>query len=348
MTAATGAAHAPQARRPSARFMRLARASACLALAGAAAQAVAADAPAHVPADAPQGSGPYPAIMLQEATLPTHTVYRPVDLAGAGKLPIVVWGNGACINVGNMFRYFLTEIASHGFIAIATGPIGTPRAETHRGGYLERGAPAAGSPAAGLAAAKGEAAFPPPPGTTAAQLIAAIDWAVAENRRAGSPYFGRLDTGRIAVMGQSCGGLQATAAARDPRVSALGVWNSGLFPDAEVARKMAAADAPKSLLPTLKLASIYVTGDASDQAFPNADDDFAHIGGPSLRLWREGGGHGGTYGDANGGAYAPVAVAFLKWRLQGDRQAARLFTGPDCGLCTQPAWHLRSKHIDRP
>lgn len=341
MTAATGAAHVPQARRPSARFMTLARAAAgCLALAGAAAQA------APVPADTPQGSGPYPAIMLREATLPTHTVYRPADLAGAGKLPIVAWGNGACVNVGNMFRYFLTEIASHGFIAIAIGPIGTPQAETHRGGYLELGAPAAGSPAADPAAAKGDAAFPPPPGTTAAQLTAAIDWAIAENRRAGSPYYGRLDTDRIAVMGQSCGGLQASAAARDPRVSALGVWNSGLFPDAEVARKMAAADAPKSLLPTLKIASIYVTGDTSDQAYPNADDDFARIGGPSLRLWREGGGHGGTYGDANGGAYAPVAVAFLKWRLQGDRQAARQFTGPDCGLCKQPAWHLRSKNID--
>jgi hypothetical protein len=147
-------------------------------------------------------------------------------------------------------------------------------------------------------------------------------------------------------MGQSCGGLQATAAARDPRVSVLGVWNSGLFPDAGLTRTIAAAEAPKSLLAQLRVASIYVTGDASDQAFANADDDFARVAGPTLRLWRERTGHGGTYGEPDGGAFGKVAVAFLKWRLRGDRAAAGQFAGPDCGLCRQPEWHLRSRNID--
>jgi dienelactone hydrolase len=323
--------------------MKLSRLFLCALLLGGAARA---EAP-YVAPETPLGSGPYPAIMLQEPTLATHTVYRPANLTAPGlrKLPIIAWGNGACVNVGNRFRYFLTEIASHGFFAVAIGPIGPKEAENSTSSGDVRGKPAAVSPAA-----RRTAGSPPinyiPSDTTAGQLTEAIDWAIAENSRPGSPYFGKLDTSKVAVMGQSCGGLQATAAARDPRVSVLGVWNSGLFTDAQRVLDIAAADAPKSMLPTLRVASIYVTGDSSDQAFKNADDDFERIAGPSLRLWREQTAHKGTYREPNGGAFGPVAVAFLKWRLQGDQQAARMFMGPDCELCKKPEWHLRKKNID--
>ena len=52
--------------------------------------------------DVPLGSGPYKAIMSQEEGLPEQVAYYPADLAklGSKKLPIVVWGNGACINAG--------------------------------------------------------------------------------------------------------------------------------------------------------------------------------------------------------------------------------------------------------
>ena len=72
-----------------------------------------------------EGTGPYPALMEQDPGLPTHTIYRPKDLSKLNgyKLPIVAWGNGACVNAGDAFKNFLTEIASHGFLAIAIGPI---------------------------------------------------------------------------------------------------------------------------------------------------------------------------------------------------------------------------------
>src|SRR4051812_47379815 len=72
-------------------------------------------------AGAAEGTGPYPAVMEQDSGLPTHTVYRPKDLSAFNgqKLPILAWGNGACANAGDSFRNFLTEIASHGFLAIA-------------------------------------------------------------------------------------------------------------------------------------------------------------------------------------------------------------------------------------
>src|SRR5512141_147579 len=59
--------------------------------------------------DVPLGSGPYKAIMSQDEGLPEQVAYYPADLTtlGGKPLPIVVWGNGACINAGNRFRQFL-------------------------------------------------------------------------------------------------------------------------------------------------------------------------------------------------------------------------------------------------
>ena len=72
------------------------------------------------------GTGPYRALMASDESLPTHTVFRPQDLGAAGhklKLPIVVWGNGACANSPWEHVNFLSEIASHGYLLVAIGPM---------------------------------------------------------------------------------------------------------------------------------------------------------------------------------------------------------------------------------
>jgi hypothetical protein len=309
----------------------------------------------YVAPDVPQGGGPFKAVMRVEPGLPTHTVYRPADLAALGtrKLPVLAWGNGACVALGNRFRPFLTEIASHGFIAIAVGPIGDKAVERLDSGPATRGAPAPGSPAdflvkAGLLDVDRLApGVLPAPFSTSAMLTQAIDWATAENRRAASPLFGRLDLDRIAVMGQSCGGIQAIAAALDPRVKTLGVWNSGLFDHPTRAFEIAAAPVNKASLKLLKIPAIYISGDDSDQAKKNADDDVERLDqGPVFRAWRERTGHGGTYREPGGGAFGQVAVDWLRWQLQGDALAGKTFTGAACRLCTDPAWHVRRKKID--
>ena len=71
------------------------------------------------------GTGPYKAVAIGDATLPTHTIFRPKDLkpfGGSKKLPIMTWGNGACANTPNEHQNFLSEIASHGYFIIAIGP----------------------------------------------------------------------------------------------------------------------------------------------------------------------------------------------------------------------------------
>lgn len=280
----------------------------------------------------PLGSGAYPAVMEEDTGLPGHTLYRPHDLAALGnrKLPIVVWGNGGCANNGSAFRWFLTEIASYGFVVIANGAIGSDPV-----GFSGPPPPMRARPLSTL----------PPPATHTSQLIDAINWAVAENGREGSNYHGRLAPEKIAVMGQSCGGVQAIEASADPRVKTSMVWNSGLFPEPTT---MAGGRAmTKAELKALHAPTAYISGDAEDVAFSNANDDFERIEGiPVFRAYERGIPHGGTYSNTGGGEFGGVAVAWLLWQFEGDRNAGRMFSGSACGLCVNPRWVVHKKHID--
>ncbi len=140
--------------------------------------------------------GPYKVEAGPAFGSPGHVVYRPADLApfpGKDTLPVMVWGNGGCAINSNRYAGFLTTIASHGFVVLAT--------------------------AAQPGAAGGRA--------TADHLRAAIAWAEGEHTRAGSPLNGKIALDRVAVMGQSCGGFLALELGADPRVDTIGVFNSG-------------------------------------------------------------------------------------------------------------------------
>jgi dienelactone hydrolase len=330
-----------------------------------------------VPPDTPKGTGRYKAIMEMDAMLPTHTVYRPGNLSALGgtKLPVIAWGNGACVNAGNRFRHFLTEIASHGYLVVAIGPVGprnmeeAPQAPAARAGGAPPGAEgaapgrgrAAGDGAAPPPGARGRAAGDAPPGgaraggppagpaTRLAQLNEALDWALAENTRRGSKYFGKLDTENVAIMGQSCGGVQAIGASTDPRVTVTVGWNTGLFAD-RGADRPAMEDVPKTTLDRLHAPIAYFTGDPGDVAYPNAADDYKRLEAagkiPALHAWKDGMPHTGTYREENGGEMGRIAVAYLAWRMKGDETAGKMFKGSTCGLCTTPGWHVSKSKID--
>jgi len=284
--------------------------------------------------EAPSGSGPYPAMMEQDRSLPTHTIYRPKDLSAfsAQKLPIVVWGNGACVNSGSAYRNFLTEIASHGFLAIALGPI-TDEANPAK---TPKRSPAA------------EKAGPNGPATMSSQMTEALDWAIAENGTKGSPYYGRLDPSKIAAMGHSCGGVQSLAIATDPRIKLLGIWNSGLLKEEfNMAGNPPMEDIKKDQLAKLHSPIFYFTGDkANDIAYPNGLDDFQRITAvPVFHAYKDGLAHAGTYREPNGGELGKIAVALLQWQLRGDKESAKMFEGANCGLCQDPKWHVSKKKM---
>jgi hypothetical protein len=183
----------------------------------------------------------------------------------------------------------------------------------------------------------------PPPKTKASDLIDAINWALAQNRRPGSDYFARIDEKQIAVSGYSCGGLQALTAAQDPRVRTAVLQNTGIFIDGP--SPIPGMDLAKSELLKLHTPVLYVLGGPTDIAYANGMDDFKRIDHVPVAVANIATGHGGTYFQPNGGAVASVAVSWLQWQLRRDRQAEARFVGKDCGLCDDPSWTLQKKRI---
>ena len=274
------------------------------------------------------GSGRYPALKEETASLPDHVIYRPADLGKLGKrkLGLYIFGNGACSNDGASSRLHLLEIASHGYLAIAPGRIRSGPGATVPPSPPER--PAAGA----------SQKLPRPP-TTSADLLSALDWALAQNQDARSPYHGRIDPKAVAISGFSCGGLQALQIAADPRVKTLIVMNSGIFNDDT--QGISGIEVSKALLGKIHSPTFYILGGETDIAYANGMDDFKRIQHVPAYLGNlVGVGHGGTYWQPNGGKAAAAVVAWLDWQLRGDRRAAKTFVGRDCGLCRDPAWQF--------
>lgn len=263
------------------------------------------------------GTGPFKAVMLSETSLPTHTVFRPSDLGAAsreGKLPIIVWGNGACANSPWEHVNFLSEIASHGFLVIAIGPMPQEGERTR-----DR--------------------------STSSQLVDAIDWAIAQHKDESSLYFGKLDIDNIAVSGMSCGGLQALEVAGDPRIASTLICNSGILPS-PAAGMPGMPQLAKDQLTRIHTPTLYLLGGESDIAYGNGMDDFNRINHVPVFVANMNVGHGGTYSRPHGGEFATVATAWFKWQLKNDKQAQKMFTGNPAGLTKDPNWKLESKNTN--
>ena len=263
------------------------------------------------------GTGPVKVLMLEDPSLPEHTVFAPQNLAPFGKknrLPVLVWGNGACTNSPWEHYKFLNEIASHGFLVIATGHI--PMTDERYMG----------------------------PMSTSAQQIESIDWAIAQNADKESPYYGRIDVDAIAAAGMSCGGLQTLENSTDPRLKTIMICNSGLFSNpAGAVPGMPMPD--KAKLQEIKVPVIYILGGETDIAYGNGMDDFHRLDKVPAFAANYPVGHGGTYAKPHGGEFTVPALAWLQWQLKGDKEAARLFQGDPCGLSQREGWTVEKNGL---
>ena len=255
-------------------------------------------------------------VFIEPGTASLRT-FRPTSLDKFPKsdtLPVVIWGNGGCAVDNTKYNGFLSTIASHGFLVVTTA--GPPPQE---------GAPRKQA--------------------TAADLTAAVDWVEAENKRDGSPLKGKIETRKIAVMGQSCGGALALTLGGDPRVGTIGVFNSGMqvgggtpstsatFPGAEALKKL---HGPVLLINGHERDFMMARSKATYDAIDNE---------PAFYGARHGAGHTATVYHPGGGEYANVASNWVLYVFKGDKKAGAMFVGTKCGLCTNSNWDTASKRL---
>lgn len=260
------------------------------------------------------GTGIYKAIMKEELSLPEHTVFVPQDLSAFNKknpLPVLVWGNGACANSPHEHINFLNEIASHGYIVLATGVFPAEN-EWYRG-----------------------------PMSRTEQQVESMDWALAQNADPTSPYYQKIDVKNICVAGMSCGGLQTLYNCADPRIKTLMICNSGLFNQQNASQAVGGMPMPsKDKLKEIHTSILYMLGGESDIAYGNGMDDFKRIDHVPACATNLPVGHGGTYGQPHGGEYSVVALAWLDWQLKGNKKASKMFVGKKCEILKRKDWTI--------
>jgi hypothetical protein len=128
-----------------------------------------------------------PTMMETPGVAPFFHVWRPTDLSAVeGRLPVVVWNNGACNRNDKGFQPLFDKWAAGGYFVVSL---------TSGGGSSM---------------------------TTIADQKALLEWVVAQDSMAGGPYNGKLDLDRITAGGNSCGGITSLGlASMDKRVAAV-------------------------------------------------------------------------------------------------------------------------------
>jgi hypothetical protein len=180
-----------------------------------------------------------------------------------------------------------------------------------------------------------------------------LDWAIAENSRPASPLYGKLDTAKVATMGQSCGGPQAFTAARDPRVTTVIALNSS-FPTANPpggaagapARPNASANPNAWTADKLTIPAAFFNGGPADSGYTGAETSYKALPStlPALKASLTSVGHTGAYPMPEL-RYTNAVLAWLDWQLKGDTHATAMFSGPKCSLCKDPDWWVDSQNL---
>ena len=135
------------------------------------------------------GSGKFKAKALEDPSLPGHTIFAPTQIPSGKKLPLLLWGNGGCMGLGQTHGNVLTDIASHGYVVIANGQANPKDV------YFSKNT----------------------------DMFDAALWAA----KSGAKY--NIDTTSVASAGQSCGGMQAYTGNQTPGIKTTIIFNSGLL-----------------------------------------------------------------------------------------------------------------------
>jgi hypothetical protein len=259
--------------------------------------------------DKPPTTGPLMPVIEVHSNFPEWTVYRPEPLDPEKKHPIVVFGNGGCLLNGTLFGQWTFELASYGVVSVVDGKPQTKASDDPIVNGIRSG----------------------PDGKP---LVMALDWITAENERPCSLFYHKLDLAKIAVAGQSCGGMMTLLAAGDKRVSTALVLSSGLSGDNSM------------LFSTYHAPMLFITGGTSDMLHSTALANMMAINNVPIWFGSQNSGHMGTWDQINAGEMGRAATGWVRWKLLDEPGADKMFVGPDCELCKPPSeWVMIMKKM---
>jgi hypothetical protein len=244
------------------------------------------------------GDGPYESMTLNN-TGPggTYTIYRPSELApGGAKNPVVGWMSGG--NTTPSAYPMLPHLATHGFVIIASNTRPQIDEEVQLG----------------------------------KEIIAGIDWMLAENAKMDSDFFGKLDETKLASMGYSMGALATTTIAGDPRLTTT-VHISG-------------GNMMTDRINMLHAPAAFICGaSGADIAGANCATDFDAAKVPVFYGVFKDGDHLGVQTQPYAGRIQIVVTGWLRWQLMSDESLKAMFVGDQCTVCKDTNWTVKQKGL---
>ncbi|HXI55841.1 MAG TPA: acetylxylan esterase [Polyangia bacterium] len=219
-----------------------------------------------------------------------YDVFRPDDLtAGGRKHPIISWNNGTMYSL-DQYKPLLDHWASYGFVVIGA------HTNTTNGGAVHK---------------------------------AGIDWLVAQNATAASPYHDTLDVTRIGASGHSQGG-GATLAAAANKPGTTGITASlPLMP-------ILSFESDTSILMKQTAPVLLVSATMDPRSMGVADQTIAVVKTEFVNAEFK-----GVHEDAMNPAMHGPALAWFRFRLMDDQNARSFFyPAATCGLCKDPTWMM--------
>ncbi len=160
-----------------------------------------------------------------------------------------------------------------------------------------------------------------------------LDWLIEQNTTAGSMFEGKLDVTRAVSMGYSVGGTAAVdIGGYDPIVTAVAIHGHGAEPleDASGTTFLLmggtndVSNGESWMVPTFEA--------LEQQTF------FSLVEGAEHRY------PGDSVNGVQAGVEAPAAIAWIRYWIYNDQEAAKYFEGDDCVMCMSPWTNTQRKN----
>ncbi len=168
------------------------------------------------------------------------------------------------------------------------------------------------------------------------EMVDCLNYLTEQNNRTSGTFAGTLDLTKVGASGHSQGGGGTIMAGRDSRIKAtapiepyvLGLGHNSSSQDQQYGPMFLMGGSSDTLVVTSR----------------NQDVVFRVTNVPVFYGILQGAGHFVPVGD--GGEFRGPTTAWFRFQLMNDQNAASVFLGKNCELCTDSNWEVRKKGLE--